>query len=296
MNKDIKNIWLFTTSKYISEDLYINVDNWISELNKLWINCIKNDIFYNNFFWSWWSWIERSFSLEQILSKELIAIICSQWWDTANEMLNNLNFELLKIKNTPIIWFSDNTVLINAISNINKTINYLWPDLIWSFWNNVTNYIITEFNDIIINKRNYTNLLNWRLIKPWFKYNWVLWWWNIRCFMKLYWTRFFPDLNWWILLIEEVNKDSLWFAGMLEYLIQLWIMEKINWIILGYCHNTKLFWNETLEELFIRKLKNFNHLFIYTTSSFWHKTNHSLFPIWLECNLDLLSNKLIYEW
>ncbi len=284
-------IGLITTSSSISPDLYVNVKKGIKKLNEYGFKTLKSKNFYDNYFWSAGTGKIRAQNLEALYTQDLALIICSQGWETANEILNFLDFS--KIWNIPLMGFSDNTILVNAISYKKGILNYLWPDLIRKFWWNFTSFDEAEFKEIFIKKRNFTTLSNGKLLKSWKNFKGYLRGGNIRSFLKLFGTEFFPNLEKAILLIEEVNKNSLWWESIINELVQKKIIEKVNWIILGYNHKYfSTFW-ESIEELFVRKLKDYS-IFIYSTDSFWHKSKHSLFPIWKEVFLDHISHKLLY--
>ena len=147
--------------------------------------------------------------------------------DMANQILDELDYERIA-KSKAVFWgYSDLTTVINAI------------------------YTMSGKASVLYQVKNMTSFGNWAemqrgrflnredLFSPAFKFvqknamKGVVVGGNIRCFLKLAGTRYFPDLENKILLLESLGGEVPQMTTYLAQLKQLGAFNKVNGIILG---------------------------------------------------------------
>jgi muramoyltetrapeptide carboxypeptidase LdcA involved in peptidoglycan recycling len=146
--------------------------------------------------------------------------------DMANEILDYIDFDIIKNSSATFWGYSDLTTIINAIyTKINK------PSVLYQ----VRNLIDEEYKDILqkrfINRDKLFDL-NYEFIQG-SKINGIVVGGNIRCFLKLSGTPYYPDMNNKVLVLESLGGQV---PQMITYLSQLksqGVFNKINGIILG---------------------------------------------------------------
>ncbi|MGG7176857.1 S66 family peptidase [Clostridium paraputrificum] len=194
--------------------------------------------------------------------------------DLANEVLEYINFDVLKNNPKPFFGYSDLSVILNSIYSQSSIESYLYQ-----IRNIVSNPdALDMFKDYMSGKNN--NLFN-------FDYNWVqgnsmegiVVGGNLRCALKLAGTKFMPDFKDKILLIESLGGDV---PKITTYLTQYKLMgafDKINGIILGTfteMENNNL--SPSVEELIVKIVDNPN-LPIIKTNEIGHSNNSKCISI-----------------
>ncbi len=146
--------------------------------------------------------------------------------DMANEVLDALDFEQIKNSNATFWGYSDLTTVINAIYSQTGKSSVLYQ---------IKNLVYGDYQDMqrqrFINKSDLFNpsfrFIQGNLIRG------VVVGGNIRCFLKLAGTKYFPDVTNKILLIESLGGKV---PQMISYLSQLkscGVFDKIKGILLG---------------------------------------------------------------
>jgi len=289
-------IWVFSPSSWLEEWSLKLLNQGIERLKSYWYNILFGKHYDKINFGSAWTAEERAQDFEFLLRDNSVkAIISTQWWDTTNSILPHINFDLVKENPKIIMWFSDMSVLLNSISFKTWLVTFLWPDVVWKFGNNFSAYDKEEFhNNLILWKWTIKpsdqsrKHINTSKSKPFFG---TLRWGNIRCFLKLLWTEYRPNMQWSVLIMESVNKSALWFDSILEQLKQVGIFDEINGIIIWYNHNYQDSW-QTIQDLVKQKTKWYD-LNILQINDFWHNSNHSIFPIWMKVTVG--NNEIKYD-
>lgn len=174
---------------------------------------------------------EKARALEKLfLDKDIKMIFDISGGDLANEVLDFLDFNLIKENPKPFFGYSDLTVLLNAIysqCHIN-TYNYQLRNLIGKFKEEQMQNFKASF---IEGKEDIFNL----------DYEWingshlegVVVGGNIRCLLKLAGTKYMPDFKDKILFLESFSGNS---AKMVTYITQyknLGVFNEVKGIILG---------------------------------------------------------------
>lgn len=175
--------------------------------------------------------LEKARALEKLfLDKDIKMIFDISGGDLANEVLDFLDFNLIKENSKPFFGYSDLTVLLNAIYSQSgiTTYNYQLRNLIGNFkeeqMQNFKNSFI-EGKDDIFN-------LDYEWINGSYLEGIVVGG-NIRCLLKLAGTKYMPDFKDKILFLESFSGNS---AKMVTYITQyknLGVFNDVKGIILG---------------------------------------------------------------
>ena len=162
--------------------------------------------------------------------KEIKAIFDISGGDIANEILPFLDFEIIK-NNRKFFWgYSDLTTIINAIYT--KTNN---ESILYQVRNLVTNDVKEQVNIFYKSLFYGTNDLfcfNYKFIQGNSMQGIVVGG-NIRCFLKLAGTKYWPDMNDKILLLEARSGTIGQMTTYLSQLKQIGVFNEISGIILG---------------------------------------------------------------
>lgn len=174
---------------------------------------------------------EKARALEKFfLDKDIKMIFDISGGDLANEVLDFLDFNLIKENPKPFFGYSDLTVLLNAIYSQCDitTYNYQLRNLVGKFKEDQMQNFKASF---IEGKEDIFNL----------DYEWIngshlegiVVGGNIRCLLKLAGTKYMPDFKDKILFLESFSGNS---AKMVTYITQyknLGVFNEIKGIILG---------------------------------------------------------------
>ncbi|EPB8146133.1 S66 peptidase family protein [Clostridium perfringens] len=212
-------------NKNIIEELKLN-------LKSLYIDMVEGDTLYAkeyNLFSG--TGEEKARALEKLfLDKDIKMIFDISGGDLANEVLEFLDFNLIKENPKPFFGYSDLTVLLNAIYSQCHitTYNYQLRNLIGKFKEEQMQNFKASF---IEGKEDIFNL----------DYEWIngshlegiVVGGNIRCLLKLAGTKYMPDFKDKILFLESFSGNS---AKMVTYITQyknLGVFNEVKGIILG---------------------------------------------------------------
>lgn len=146
--------------------------------------------------------------------------------DMANEILDELDFEQIKESNAIFWGYSDLTTLINAIYAQTGKSSVLYQ---------VKNMLSKEYKSIqrkrYLNRSDlfdcHFNFIQGDLVRG------VIVGGNIRCFLKLAGTKYFPDMTDKILLLESLGGEGPQMITYLSQLKSLRVFEQIKGILLG---------------------------------------------------------------
>lgn len=162
--------------------------------------------------------------------KEIKAIFDISGGDVANEILPFLDFEVIK-KNKKIFWgYSDLTTIINTIytKTNNESILYQIKNLVVK---NIEGQVENFYNSLFYGTDDLYSF-SYEFIQGNSMQGIVVGG-NIRCFLKLAGTEYWPDMKNKVLLLEARSGTVGQMTTYLSQLKQIGIFEKISGIILG---------------------------------------------------------------
>lgn len=170
---------------------------------------------------------ERASELMKMFSdNEIEEIYDISGGDIANEILDELDFEIIKNSHATFWGYSDLTTIINAIYTMTgkSSVLYQVKNMVWGSYSE-------KQKERFLNREELLNPKITFLSKN--KMEGVVVGGNIRCFLKLAGTKYFPDLNEKILLLEAFGGEVPQISTYLAQLKQLGAFEKVSGILLG---------------------------------------------------------------
>lgn len=167
--------------------------------------------------------------------------------DIANSVLQELDYAAIHESRAVFCGYSDLTTILNAVftKTGRETINYQIRNLLYDHGDAALEY----FRQHILRAAVTENDLEYQFLRGDFMSGRVLGG-NIRCFLKLAGTPFWPDLSGAILLLEAYSGNAMKMTTYLHQLKQIGVFEKINGILLGtFSEMEEKQLNPTIEDL-----------------------------------------------
>lgn len=176
---------------------------------------------------------ERANELMKFIKDDKIkAIFDVSGGDAANGILEYLDYEEIRIHNKPFFGYSDLSVVLNAINTKSNINTYLYQ--IRNIVRDNSKTQLRCFKETIIEGKNSLYDIDYRYIQGKGKtVSGVVVGGNIRCFLKLSGTEYFPKLDGKILLLESMGGDLSKIYTFLIQLRQIGVFKSIKGIILG---------------------------------------------------------------
>lgn len=278
----MKNVAIISCSNGLQESARPTLDKLLKIFSSLGLNVVlSSTIYVKDYGLSSGSGKERGEELMNLYKDSSIdAIFDVSGGDLSNEVLEYIDFDVIKNNPKPFIGYSDLSVILNSIYSQSGAPSYLYQ----------VRHIVT--NEENLNRfTNFIKGLNNDLFN--FKYNWIqgksmegiVIGGNIRCTLKLAGTKYMPDFKGKILLLESLGGDV---AKMRTFLTQLKLMgafKEINGIILGtFTEMEKNNYNPTIEEL-VKEIVNDKNMPIVKTKELGHGNDSKCIVIGKEIKL-----------
>lgn len=176
-------------------------------------------------------------------NNEIKAIFDISGGDIANEVLEYLDYGVIKENYKPFFGYSDLTTVLNSLVRKTDKINYLYQIL-----NIIENEEIrTSFENTFLKKQNSLFDVNWRFFQG-TKIEGEIVGGNIRCFLKLAGTEYFPKVENKVLFIEGLGTSIEGLLTHLAQLKQLGVFDGISGLLIGTF--TKIEKEFSVEEIF----------------------------------------------
>ena len=206
-------------------------------------------------------------------NKEIKVIFDISGGDIANEILDYLDYDAIKRNYKPFFGYSDLTTVLNALGSQTNEINYLYQIL------NIieSKEIRTSFENTFMKSEQTLFDVKWKFIQGSSVEGEVIGG-NIRCFLKLSGTRYFPKMENKVLFIEGLGTSIEGLATHLSQLKQIGVFDKISGLLIGTF--TKIEKEISEEELF-ELVKDFipEHLPVVKTSEVGHAKDSKVLKI-----------------
>ena len=163
--------------------------------------------------------------------------------DIANEILDYLDYDAIKRNYKPFFGYSDLTTVLNALASQTNEINSLYQIL------NIieSKEIRTSFENTFMKSEQTLFDVKWKFIQGSSVEGEVIGG-NIRCFLKLSGTRYFPKMENKVLFIEGLGTSIEGLATHLAQLKQIGVFDIISGLLIGTF--TKIEKEFSVEELF----------------------------------------------
>ena len=206
-------------------------------------------------------------------NKEIKAIFDISGGDIANEVLDYLDYDVIKRNYKPFFGYSDLTTVLNALVSKTNEINYLYQIL-----NIIESDKIREnFEDTFLKNNQTLFDVKWKFFQGSSIEGRVVGG-NIRCFLKLAGTKYFPEVENKVLFIEGLGTSIEGLVTHLAQLKQIGVFDKISGLLIGTF--TKIEKEISEEELF-ELVKDFipEHLPVVKTSEVGHAKDSKVLKI-----------------
>jgi len=164
------------------------------------------------------------------MDEEIDAIYDISGGDLANGVLKYLDYGVISKSDKTFWGYSDLTTIINAIYTMTgkSSVLYQVKNLTWSS----TDVQKKRFSDYIAGKNNELFDIDYNFLQEKFMKGVVVGG-NIRCFTKLAGTKFFPDMDGKILLLESLGGESGQIATLFSQLDEMGVFDKVAGVLLG---------------------------------------------------------------
>ena len=206
-------------------------------------------------------------------NKEIKAIFDISGGDIANEVLDYFDYDVIKRNYKPFFGYSDLTSVLNALVSKTNEINYLYQIL-----NIIESDKIREnFEDTFLKNNQTLFDVKWKFFQGSSIEGRVVGG-NIRCFLKLAGTKYFPEVENKVLFIEGLGTSIEGLVTHLAQLNQIGVFDKISGLLIGTF--TKIEKEISEEELF-ELVKDFipEHLPVVKTSEVGHAKDSKVLKI-----------------
>ena len=206
-------------------------------------------------------------------NKEIKAIFDISGGDIANEVLDYLDYDVIKRNYKPFFGYSDLTTVLNTLGSQTNEVNYLYQIL-----NIIENEEIrTNFENTFMKNEQILFDVNWKFFQGNSIEGRVVGG-NIRCFLKLAGTKYFPEVENKVLFIEGLGTSIEGFVTHLAQLKQIGVFDKISGLLIGTF--TKIEKEISIEELF-ELVKEYipEHLPVVKTSEVGHAKDSKVLEI-----------------
>ena len=212
-------------------------------------------------------------------NKEIKAIFDISGGDIANEVLDYLDYDVIKRNYKPFFGYSDLTTVLNALTGKTNEINYLYQIL-----NIIESDKIREnFEDTFLKNNQTLFDVKWRFLQGSNVKGEVIGG-NIRCFLKLAGTKYFPEAENKVLFIEGLGTSIEGLVTHLAQLKQIGVFDKISGLLIGTF--TKIEKEISEEELFELVKKYIpEHLPVVKTREVGHAKDSKVFKIGERINI-----------
>ena len=221
--------------------------------------------------------------------KSIKAIFDISGGDLSNEILDYLDYDIIKKHIKPFFGYSDLSVVLNALTAKTGEPTYLYQIL------NITGNedIKDSFKKTMMyNEPDLTNI-SWEFFQG-EEISGIVAGGNIRCFLKLAGTQYFPDLENRVLFLEGLGTTVESLITHLTQLKQMGVFDKISGLLLGTFTNIEKIYNKndiySIVKDFIAK-----NLPVAKTSEVGHDINSKMITIGGRINIKKLSEQLNYS-
>ena len=278
----MKNVAIISCSNGLQESARPTIDKLLEIFSSLGLNVVlSSTIYVKDDGLSSGSGKERGKELMKLYKDSSIdAIFDVSGGDLANEVLEYIDFDVIKNNPKPFIGYSDLSVILNSIYSQVGVSSYLYQ--VRHIVTNKEN--LNRFSTFIKDSNNALFNIDYKWVQGESMEGIVIGG-NIRCTLKLAGTKYMPNFKGKILLLESLGGDV---CKMRTFLTQLKLMgafKEINGIILGtFTEMEKNNYNPTIEEL-VKEIVNDKNMPIVKTEEIGHGNDSKCIVIGKELKL-----------
>ena len=232
-----------------------NIDELYNVLKNMGLNIITSKYIYANNDTFSTSIKEKANALMELYTDNRIkAIFDISGGDMCNELLDKLDYNIIKESNKIFFGYSDLTAIINAIYTKTGNISYLYQ--IKNIASEYSNEQQKRFIDTIMLGKNSLINFDYSFIRG-ESMSGIVVGGNIRCLLKLAGTEYMPDFSEKILFLESLGGGVERAVACLSQLRQLGVFNRIKGVILGqFTYMTENNRKPSIEEIILREIEN----------------------------------------
>ena len=232
-----------------------NIDELYNVLKNMGLNIITSKYIYANNDTFSTSIKEKANALMELYTDNRIkAIFDISGGDMCNELLDKLDYNIIKESNKIFFGYSDLTAIINAIYTKTGNISYLYQ--IKNIASEYSNEQQKRFIDTIMLGKNSLINFDYSFIRG-ESMSGIVVGGNIRCLLKLAGTEYMPDFSEKILFLESLGGGVGRAVACLSQLRQLGVFNRIKGVILGqFTYMTENNCKPSIEEIILREIEN----------------------------------------
>jgi muramoyltetrapeptide carboxypeptidase LdcA involved in peptidoglycan recycling len=214
--------------------------------------------------------------LEFYADNEIKAIFDISGGDVANEILEYLDFDLIKKNTKPFFGYSDLTTIINTLYTKTGAVSYLYQirNLIYDCKETQIERFV---NSLFYEKKDLFDI-DYSFIQGNSMEGIVIGG-NIRCFLKLAGTPYLPNFQNKILFLEAFSGDAALMTTFFNQLKQMGVFSQINGILLGTFTKMEELNIEPTVQSILKSVINNEKLPIAKTNDIGHGTNSKCIAI-----------------
>lgn len=208
-----------------------NIDKLVEVLKSIGLQPVCSDYIYEKYSVFSGTGKERAEALMKFyLDDSIKAIFDISGGNVANEVLEYLDFEIIKKNPKPFFGYSDLTTIINSIYSKTEIPSFLYQvrNLIYDY----SEERIENFRSTILENKNDLLNINYKFLQGDFLSGTVIGG-NIRCFLKLAGTPYMPSFKGKVLLLESLGGEVALMTTYLNQLKQMGAFNEVKGIILG---------------------------------------------------------------
>ena len=248
-----------------------NIDKLVEVLKSMGLQPVCSDYIYEKYSVFSGTGKERAEALMKFyLDDSIKAIFDISGGNVANEVLEYLDFEIIKKNPKPFFGYSDLTTIINAIYSKTEIPSFLYQvrNLIYDY----SEEQIENFRSTILENKNDLLNINYKFLQGDFLSGTVIGG-NIRCFLKLAGTPYMPSFKGKVLLLESLGGEVALMTTYLNQLKQMGAFNEVKGIILGtFTEMEEKQAKPTIEQLVVDIVNN-KELPIVKTEDIGHGSN-----------------------
>lgn len=223
---------------------------------------------------------------------EVKAIICLAGGQTCNTFIDLLDYEIIKKHPKIITGYSDITVLLQTIYKETGLVTF-HGESFTHFGENDAEEKYKEFESAFINKEiGKFHTGNKNVIRSGNVEGETIGT-NLGSMMYLLGTKYLPDMQDKILLIESYRTSPNECQRRFAHLKQYGIFDKIKGIVIGYNYDLQKNGDNypQMEDILLEYTKEYNFPIV-KCNDFGHKIANSVIPIGVKCKIDSNNNKI----
>jgi muramoyltetrapeptide carboxypeptidase len=301
-------VGVFSPSWPITNDTRQRFDEGIERLKSFGLNVKLGKHVFNQYYYSAGTREERLEDLHDLWTDPQVKmVLMSQGGNTANQLLDGIDYNLLRRNPKIIAGISDGTVLLNAIYAEAGLVTYHGPDLIWTFGQDMSNQIEENIRGTFFDARpqelqpnknwhhqtkSDIEYMGWRCLREG-EASGRLVGGHVRVFANTVLAGFEPELKNSILFLE--GTDNVGRTNSFITALKLHnVFDLVSGVILGWFEDSELeekALNRSVGEVFLEETKEYEFPVI-EIGELGHNVENYVLPIGCKATIDATKKRI----